>query len=95
MNKENISMTNNSCKREKDDIISVESKTLTRTAKSGINEKIAIDTKIKACNNEPIQMKMEEGTHLRVSFSALLFEEVKGILEKTLVTNFKTYQKSR
>ena len=40
-------------------------------------------------------MKMEEGTHLRVSFSALLFEEVKGILEKTLVTNFKTYQKSR
>ena len=90
MNKENISMTNNSSKREKDDIISVESKTLTRTAKSGINEKIAIDTKIKACNNEPIQMKMEEGTHLRVSF-----EEVKGILEKTLVTNFKTYQKSR
>lgn len=85
-------MTNKSSKREKDDIISVESKTLTRTAKSRINEKIATDAKIKACNNEPKQMKMKEGIHLRVSFSALLFEGLKGRLEKTLVTNFTINQ---
>ena len=28
-----------------------------------INEKIAIDKKIKACNNEPIQIKTEKGNN--------------------------------
>lgn len=37
-------------------------------------------------------MKMKEGIHLRVSFSALLFEGLKGRLEKTLVTNFTINQ---
>ena len=61
MNKDIISMTNKSSKREKDDIISVESGIMTRTTRYRINEKIAADKKIKACNNEPIQIKMEKG----------------------------------
>ena len=45
MNKEIISMTNKSSKREKDDIISVESRIMMRTTRYRINEKIAIDKK--------------------------------------------------
>ena len=52
-------MTNKSSKREKDDI-SVESRIMTRTTRYRINEKLAIDKKIKACNNGPVQIKMEK-----------------------------------
>ena len=54
MNKEIIHMTNKSIKTEKDDIISVESRIMTRTTRYRINEKIAVNKKIKAYNNEPI-----------------------------------------
>ena len=47
MNKEIIHMTNKSIKTEKDDIISVESRIMTRTTRYRINEKIAIDKKSK------------------------------------------------
>ena len=62
-NKNIISMTNKSSKIEKDDIISVESRIMTRTTRYRINEKIAIDKKIKACNNQPVQIKMEKGNN--------------------------------
>ena len=44
-------MTNKSCKSPKDDSTSVESRIMTRTTRYIINEKIAIDRKIKVCNN--------------------------------------------
>ena len=44
-------MTNMNRKREKDDIISVESRIMTRTTRYRINEKTALDKKVKACNN--------------------------------------------
>ena len=44
MNKEIVSMTNKSSKREKDDI-SVESRIITETTRYRINEKVAIDKK--------------------------------------------------
>ena len=46
-NKNIISMTNKSSKIEKADIISVESRIMTRTTRYRINEKIAIDKKSK------------------------------------------------
>ena len=55
-------MTNKSSKREKDDTL-VESRIMTRTLRYRINEKIAIDKKIKACNNAPIQIKTEKGNN--------------------------------
>ena len=91
MNKEITRITNKSGKREKDDI-SVESRIMTRTARYRINEKAAIDKKIKACNNEPIQIKMEKGNNLRVYCSAVAFEGVRGILEKILETNYTINQ---
>ena len=63
-NKEIISMTNKSRKIEKGNIVSVESKIMTRTTRYRTNEKRAIDKKIKACNNKPIQIKMEKGNNL-------------------------------
>ena len=72
MNKEIISLTNKSSKREKDDV-SVESRIMTRTTRYRINEKVVIDEKIKACNNEPIQIKIEKGNNLKaLSFISLL-----------------------
>ena len=47
-------------KEKKDDIISVESRIMIKTARYRINENIAIDQKIKACNNKPIEIKMEK-----------------------------------
>ena len=91
-NKNIISMTNKSSKIEKDDIISVESRIMTRTTRYRINEKIAIDKKIKACNNKPIQIKMEKGNNLRVYCSAVAFAGVRGILEKILETNYTINQ---
>ena len=91
MNKEIVSMTNNSSKREKDDI-SVESRIMTGTTRYRINEKVAIDKKIKACNNEPIQINMEKGHNLRVYCSTVAFEGVRGILEKILETNYTINQ---
>ena len=91
MNKEITRITNKSGKREKDDI-SVESRIMTRTARYRINENAAIDKKIKACNNEPIQIKMEKGNNLRVYCSAVAFEGVRGILEKILETNYTINQ---
>ena len=55
-------------------------------------KKISIDKKIKACNNEPIQIKMEKGNNLRVYCSAVAFEGVRGILEKILETNYTINQ---
>ena len=91
-NKEIISMTNKSRKIEKDNVISAESRIMTRTTRYRINEKIAIDKKIKACNNKPIQIKMEKGNNLRVYCSAVVFEGVRGILEKILETNYTINQ---
>ena len=91
-NKNIISMKNNSSKIEKNDIISVESKIMTRTTRYRINEKIAIDKKIKACNNQPIQIKMEKGNNLRVYCRAVAFERVRGIIEKILGTNYTINQ---
>ena len=91
-NKEIISMTNKSRKIEKDTIISVESRIMRRTTRYRINEKIATDKKMKACNNEPIQIKMEKGNNLRVYCSAVVFEGVRGILEKILETNYTINQ---
>ena len=88
MNKEIISMITKSRKREKYDIISVESRIMTRTTRYWINEKIALDKKIKVCNNDPIQIKMEKGNNLRVYCSAVAFEGVRQILEKILQTNY-------
>ena len=86
-NKEIISMINKSRKIEKDNVISAESRITTRTTRYRINEKIAIDKKIKACNNEPIQIMIEKGNNLRVYCGAVAFEGVRGILEKILETN--------
>ena len=91
-NKEIISMTNKSRKIEKDNVISAESRIMTRTTRYRINEKIAIDKKIKACNNKPIQIKMEKGNNLRVYCSAVAFAGVRGILEKILETNYTINQ---
>ena len=91
-NKNIISMTNKSSKIEKDDIISVESRIMTRTTRYRINEKIAIDKKFKACNNQPIQIKMEKGNNLRVYCRAVAFERVRGIIEKILGTNYTINQ---
>ena len=85
-------MTNKSSKREKDDIISVESRIMTRTTRYRINEKIAIDKKIKACNNEPIKIKIEKVNDLRVHCCAIAFEGVRRILEKILETNYTINQ---
>ena len=85
-------MTNKSSKREKGDIISVESRIMTRTTRYRINEKIAIDKKIKACNNEPIQIKIEKVNDLRVYCCAIAFEGVRRILEKILETNYTINQ---
>ena len=89
MNKEIISMTNKSSKREKDDIISVESRIMTRATRCRINEKLAIDKKIKACNNEPIQIKMEKVNNLIACCSAVAFE---GNKKKKLETNYTINQ---
>ena len=84
-------MTNKSSKREKNDAL-VESRIMTRTLRYRINEKIAIDKKIKACNNEPIQIKTEKGNNFWVYCSAVAFEGVWGILEKILETKYKINQ---
>ena len=63
-----------------------------RTTRYRINKKIAIDKKIKACNNGPIQIKMEKGNNLRVYCSAVAFEGVRGILEKILETSYTINQ---
>ena len=68
----------------------MESRILIRTTRYKINEKIAIDKKTKTCNNELIQIKIEEGINLSVHCSALAFEEVIGKLEKILETNCTT-----
>ena len=63
-----------------------------KTTRYRINEKIATDKKMKACNNEPIQIKMEKGNNLRVYCIAVAFEGVRGILEKILETNYTINQ---
>ena len=65
-NKEIISMTNKSRKIEKDNVISAESRIMTRATRYRINGKIAIDKKNKACNNEPTQIMIEKGNNLRL-----------------------------
>lgn len=58
-----------------------------------IDEKIAIEKKIKPYQNKPIQIKMEKGNNLRVYCSAVAFEGVRELLEKKQTRN-KLYNKS-
>ena len=59
MNKEIISITKKSIKKQ-NDIISEKSRIMRRTARYRINEENTIDKKIKACNNESIKIKIEK-----------------------------------
>ena len=54
---------------------------MTKTTRYRIKEKMAIDQKVKACNNEPIKMERQYKI-LRVYCSVLAFEGVRGILKK-------------
>ena len=60
MNKEIISITKKSIKKQKDDITSEKSRIMRRTARYRINEENTRDKKIKACNNESIKIKIEK-----------------------------------
>ena len=62
--KQNKQINNKKRVIKKDDIISIESRIIIRTTKCRMNEKITKGKKMKACNNEPIQIKMEKGNNL-------------------------------
>ena len=57
---------------------------ITRTARFSMKEEEAVRKKIKACNEEPLVLKLEKGNNLRIFCSTTAFEGVKQIIENTV-----------
>ena len=57
---------------------------ITRTARFSMREEEAVRKKIKACNEEPLVLKLEKGNNLRIFCSTTAFEGVKQIIENTV-----------
>ena len=47
-----------------------------------INEKTAIEKKIKSCREIPLQIKMEKGNNLRIFCSTTAFENIRKIIKQ-------------
>ena len=53
-----------------------------------INEKTAINNKIKSCREVPLQIKMEKGNNLRTFCSTTTFENIRKIIKETIASNY-------
>ena len=58
-----------------------------RVEKYTLNETTAIHKKIKACNEQPLTIKMERGNNLRILCSTTTFEATRKIIEEAVREN--------
>ena len=60
-----------------------------RVEKYTLNERTAIQKKIKACKGQPLTIKMERGNNLRILCSTATFEATRKIIEEAVRENEK------
>ena len=58
-----------------------------RVVKYTLNEKTAVQKKIKACKEQPLTIKMERGSNLRTLCSTATFEATRKIIEEAIREN--------